>query len=76
MVKKLLDEILVYDTVSGSLEYPREKHAILSIRQKDVIPTIPVKASNLDRSYTEWRPADTFVTPRLVDVNEMVRTKL
>jgi hypothetical protein len=81
MVKKLLDKVLVYFTVSGSLEYPRKKDTILSVCRKNIISAISMKASNLYRSYTERRPtsspeADPFVTPRLVYINEMIRTEL
>ena len=72
MVEKLLDEVLEHDAVSSSLEYPGKKHAVLSIRRKDMIPTIPVKASNLQRCYTEGRPAGSseanpFIAPRFID---------
>ena len=46
-----------------------------------MIPTIPVKSSDLHRCYTKKRPAsapeaDSFIAPRLVYVHEMIRAKL
>jgi hypothetical protein len=81
MVKKLLDEILIHVSVSGSLKDPGKEYAILRIRWKNLISTIPMKTSNLHRCYSERRPAsspeaDPLITPRLIHINEMIQAKL
>jgi hypothetical protein len=68
MVEKLFDEVLVHNTVSGSLEHLGKKDAILRICRENVIPTIPVETSDLHRCYAEGRPAsapeaDPFIAP-------------
>jgi hypothetical protein len=77
VVKKLLYKVLIHDTISSSLKYLREKHAILSVCWKNMIPTIAMESSNLNRRYAKGSPAsspktDSFIAARLVNVNEMV----
>jgi len=77
MMKKLLNIFLKYKPVSGTLKYLEKEHTILCISRKNVIPMIPVEASNLNGSYTERGPAsspetDSFIAAGLIDVNEMI----
>jgi len=77
MMKKQLYIFLKYKPVSGTLKYLEKEHTILCISRENVIPMIPVEVSNLNRSYTERGPAsspeaNSFITARLVDVNEMI----
>lgn len=59
MVEKLLNEVFENITIGSSLEYSGEEDAILRVRRKNVIPTIPVESGDLHRCYTERRPAST-----------------
>jgi len=77
MMKKLLDIFLKHKPVSGTLKYLEKQYTILCISRKNVIPMIPMEASNLYGSYTKRGPvsspkADSFIAAGLVDVNEMI----
>ena len=81
MMKKLFDEILVYNTISSFLEYLGKENAILRIRRENVIPTVPMETSDLHRCYAKGRPVGTpvanpLITSGLVNVNEIIRTEL
>jgi hypothetical protein len=80
MMKELFDEILIRCGIRRTLEHSRKKYTFLSIYRQNLISTIPMKTSNLDRRYTKRDQAgafkaDSFVAPGFVYKDKSVVVK-
>jgi hypothetical protein len=53
MLEKLFDEVFEDSAVYQSLEHTIEKHTVLSICGKNLMPTVSIELRNLDRRNTE-----------------------